>query len=201
MAKRIVILASGVGTNAIALIRFAHQNPSLADIVGLLSDNATAPVLEAAKELGVEAIFIPHNRQDEQIAQIRKWGAEWACLAGYMRIVSQEFLDLFREGSDGAPARVLNIHPSLLPAYPGLRAYQRAYSSGISESGITVHFVDEKVDHGPIVLQEKFSRLESDTLEAFIERGKAIENQIYVRALDLVLRKENLDDYRRISNE
>lgn len=170
-------------------MRFAQENPKLLSVVGVISNKKDAPALEKAKRFDVPVAHIPHREQKEQIEQLREWGAEWACLAGYMRIVRPEFLQFFYD-SDRGYARVLNIHPSLLPAFPGLDAYGQAFAAGVAESGVTVHLVDEEMDHGPVLLQRSFPRNAEDDLEAFTNRGRAIENDLYVEALAGLLRGE-----------
>ena len=106
--------------------------------------------------------------------------AEWICLAGYMRLLSAEFIDAYRN-------RVLNVHPSLLPAFAGTHAQKQAWERGVQVTGVTVHLVDEKLDHGPILLQEALSIKEGETLEEMEARLLTIEHEIYPKALAFVL--------------
>ncbi len=188
MTHKIAILASGTGTNATAIMDYAALNSNFVSVVGMISNKKDAPVLQRAEERKVPFAHIPHKYQDRQIDQLNAWGAEWVCLAGYMRIVTSEFLRNFRDDDRGY-SRVLNIHPSLLPEFPGMEAYEQAFVAGVQESGVTVHLVDEQLDHGPIILQKSFNREENDNLASFQDRGRKIENQLYVDALIGVLNK------------
>ncbi len=189
LSTKVAILASGTGTNAEAVLEYAEAHPEFYQVVGVISNKRDAAVLAKAEKYSMPAIHIPHRDQSEQIQQLEAWSAQWACLAGYMRIVTSDFLRFFFDEERGY-ARVINIHPSLLPRFPGLDAYGQAFASGESESGITVHLVDEKMDHGPILLQKSFPRNEDDDLEAFMARGRAIENSLYVEALVGLLKGE-----------
>jgi phosphoribosylglycinamide formyltransferase 1 len=182
-----VILGSGAGTNARALLSFAADNPQLVQATAVVSDRPDAPVLDVAKEFGIPAHMIPHREESALLDLLAEGGCHWACLAGYRRIVGEGFLNFFSVGSRGF-SRVLNVHPSLLPAYPGLGGYERAYRDGVRLSGVTVHLVDSGLDTGPTVLQESFRRDESDTPEAFEAKGRALERKLYPQALELAAR-------------
>lgn len=180
---RFVILASGKGSNALSLLEFALEQPQCFVPVGLVSDKPDTGALEHAKRKGIPAQFIPHKEEERLLALFREWKPDWALLAGYMRLLSPRVLDFFR-GQGVKLARVLNVHPSLLPAYPGLHAYERAFADGVKESGVTIHFVDEGLDTGPVVLQESFPRLATDTLADFVARGQKLEHKLYRVALE-----------------
>jgi phosphoribosylformylglycinamidine synthase II/formyltetrahydrofolate-dependent phosphoribosylglycinamide formyltransferase len=189
--KKIVILASGRGSNAEAIYNFSKTNAF--EIAAIISDNAKALVLEKAKNWNVPAIAVPRQvketRGDHEarlMGQLKKLDFDLIVLAGYARLLSQQFLSEF------PPRTIVNIHPSLLPLYPGLNSYQRAFADGVKESGITIHFVDEGMDTGEIILQEKFSREPSDDLESFEKRGLALEHKHYPEAIATILNQNFL---------
>jgi phosphoribosylglycinamide formyltransferase-1 len=177
-----VVLASGAGTNCAVLLEHAKRHPELLTAKAVISDRSGAPALDVAAKMGVETFVVGHREEGPMLALLRKLGPRWACLAGYKRLVGKGFLDYF--GDEGF-SRVLNVHPSLLPAYPGLNGYERAFSDGVKVSGVTVHLVDSGLDTGLPVLQESFPRLEGDRLEDFISRGREIEHRLFPRALEL----------------
>lgn len=179
---KFVILASGQGSNARALLEHARAHPSRLVAQALISDRPGIPALDLPAEFGIPAHVVNHREEKTLLDLLKKYSPRWALLAGYKRIVGQGFLDFFQD--DGF-FRVMNVHPSLLPAYPGLGGYERAFRDGVPGSGVTVHLVDAGLDTGPVVLQQSFSRAVSDTLEKFSERGRKIEHEIYCRALDL----------------
>lgn len=179
-----VVLASGTGTNARALLQRAQAKPELLRCVGLVTDRAGVPALEIAAAFGVESRVIPAKEPALLLDYLRQKHPHWACLAGYKRLVPKEFLDFFHDEAAGF-ARVMNVHPSLLPAYPGLHGYQRAYADGVKVSGVTVHLVDSGLDTGHVILQQAFSRDEADNEESFTAKGRAIELDLFPRALEL----------------
>ena len=189
------ILASGRGSNAANLIDFSSQEPRLS-IVCLVTDNPGAQVLERAKNGNVPGYCISRKgmgRSEHErniLDKLESHKAEWVFLAGYMRILSGDFLRAFL-APHGKYSKVINIHPSLLPDLPGLNAYQRAFEEGRDFSGVTVHFVDEGVDTGRIICQERFKREESDTLEDFTQRGLALEHRLYRKAVQLILKGQH----------
>lgn len=153
------------------------------EVVALVSDKPDAPALERARHCGVPAHHIAHNDVNARMQLLGELKPDWALLAGYMRILGNEFLQLFR---DEGFYRVLNIHPSLLPAFTGLKAQQQAFAAGVKISGVTVHLVDEGVDTGLPVLQAAFERGDNDSFEDFCRRGKLLEHELYTRALSLI---------------
>ena len=177
-----VVLASGEGTNAQAILNYALKNPNRFQPLALISDRGGIPALQKAQDLGIPTFVLDGKAQLEKC---RELAPRWAFLAGYKRLVSSEFLDFFYD-SDWKLNRVLNIHPSLLPAYPGLKGYEKAFADGLRLSGITIHFVDSGMDTGMPLLQESFRRLESDTLNDFIRRGQELEHRLYTEAMELV---------------
>ena len=177
-----VILASGEGSNARVLLEHARKNSDRLEARAVISDRSGVPVLEMAARMGCETFVVAHKEESMMLALLKRLEPRWALLAGYKRIVPGSFLDFF---ADETFHRVLNIHPSLLPAYPGLNAYERAYADGVRLSGVTVHFVDTGLDTGPCILQQSFDRKNGDSLESFKEKGRKIEHQLYPKALDL----------------
>src|SRR5215471_3644602 len=183
---RIGILISGRGSNMMALID-ACQKQSLQAEVGLVISNIeSAPGLGKARDREIETLFISHKgrtREDhdlELVAAFRQRGVNLVCLAGYMRLVSAELINAFKD-------RVLNIHPSLLPAFPGLAAQRKALEYCAKVSRCTVHIVDEELDHGPIILQRPVEVLENDTVETLSARILEQEHIAYPEAVARVL--------------
>jgi phosphoribosylglycinamide formyltransferase 1 len=181
--KRLAILLSGRGSNFLALDEAVRSGHLPAEIVVVISNRADAPGLERAGELGYETVVLSHRdfsrreEHDEAIAkEIESRGADLILLAGYMRILSGTFIERFRN-------RILNIHPSLLPAFPGSDAQRQAWDYGVKVAGCTVHFVDEGVDTGPIVAQRTVEVKETDGPEDLAARILEQEHQAYVGAV------------------
>lgn len=157
-----------------------------AEIAIVISDKAGAPGLASAKERGIETLAIERrgrNREEHEqeiIAALRERHVDLICLAGYMRLLSPCFVEAFR-------GRILNIHPSLLPAFPGLDAQRQAFDHGARVSGCTVHFVDETLDGGPIIAQREVPVLEGDTVETLSARILEQEHKLYPEAVAAVL--------------
>ena len=181
---KFVVLASGNGTNAKALWNFAQANKHKVQAVGLLCDRKNAGVLEMAKKFAIETVIAEGGSDEIILKALAHWQPDWACLAGYKKLVSKEFLKFFADQTLGF-CKVMNIHPSLLPAYPGLRSYERAFGDGVKISGVTVHLVDEGLDTGFPILQEAFAREEEDTFEEFRQHGLTIEHRLFSEALEL----------------
>jgi phosphoribosylglycinamide formyltransferase-1 len=187
MPKRIAVLLSGRGSNFEALAESVAQGriPG-AEIALVISNRDAAPGIERAQRRGIEALVIPskgleREAYDRQVAAVLKEKhVELVCLAGYMRLLSPYFVAAF-------PNRILNIHPSLLPAFPGLEAQRQALEFGVKVSGCTVHFVDENLDAGPIILQATVGVRDTDTVETLSERILAEEHRIYSEAVRIVL--------------
>ena len=185
MKKKILILASGIGTNAEAIMQYCSQNNSILQVVGLISDKEEAQVLKRAEKFNVPTYFIPHADKDALLFTVQKLSPDWACLAGYMRIVSKDFLKLFTSKC-GKFYQVLNIHPSLLPAFSGLNAYKRAFKAGVKTSGVTIHLVNESLDEGPIIAQKSFICNGDESFNEFYEKGRAIEGTLYQDVLSII---------------
>jgi phosphoribosylglycinamide formyltransferase-1 len=185
---KIGILISGRGSNMLALVEAARsgQLPN-AEIAVVLSDQAAAEGIVSAREHGIEAIVVARNGRSraehdaELVAILRAQGIELVCLAGYMRLLSTDFIRAF-------PGRILNIHPSLLPSFPGLHAQRQALDHGVKWTGCTVHFVDESLDGGPIIAQAVVPVLDDDTEETLGARILVEEHRIYAEVVDLVTR-------------
>jgi len=178
---RIGILGSGKGSNMVAIAEACARGDVPAEIALVISDVAEAGILGRARELGLEARFIPpgpyRTKLDEAaerayVAALEQAGVELVALAGFMRILKGEFLRAF-------PLRILNIHPALLPAFPGLEAWKQALDYGARVAGCTVHFVDAGVDTGPIIAQEAVPVLDDDTPATLHERIQHAERRLY----------------------
>ena len=186
---RIGILISGRGSNMVALADAVRDEriPN-AEIAIVISDQADAAGLAKAKERGIETLVIErrgrkraeHDR--EIVAALSAKNVDLVCLAGYMRMLSPEFIAAYR-------GRILNIHPSLLPAFPGLEAQRQALEHGVKTSGCTVHFVDETLDGGPSSLNAPCPFWETDTVESLSARILAEEHKLYPEAVSAVLRQ------------
>jgi len=163
-----------------------------AEIAVVLSDKPGAPGLQLAQERGIETIAIERrgrNREEHEreiIAALRERHVDIVCLAGYMRLLSPCFVEAFR-------GRILNIHPSLLPAFPGLDAQRQALAHGVKVSGCTVHFVDESLDGGPIIMQRAVPVLDADTVETLSARILEQEHKLYADAVASVLTADSTD--------
>jgi phosphoribosylglycinamide formyltransferase-1 len=181
------ILLSGRGSNFIAIADSidAGRIPD-ARIAVVISNKADAPGIATARQRGLNAVVIPskgrpreeHDR--EVVAALKQNSVDLVCLAGYMRLLSPWFVQQF-------PRRILNIHPSLLPAFPGLEAQEQAFAYGVNVSGCTVHFVDEELDHGAIIVQRTVPVLDSDDEHSLTARILEQEHIAYTEAINIVL--------------
>jgi phosphoribosylglycinamide formyltransferase-1 len=187
VTARLGVLLSGRGSNFLAIHAAIERGEVPARIALVVSNVADAPGLAKARELGLPAEAIsregePGRRAHEEkvVTALRRAGVEWVCLAGYMRLLSPDFVAAF-------PRRILNIHPSLLPAFPGLDAQAQALAHGVKVSGCTVHLVDEGLDSGPIVVQRAVPVLDGDTAGALAARILEEEHQAYPEALRRLL--------------
>lgn len=184
---RIGILISGRGSNMLALADAVQQGriPG-AEIALVVSDHANAAGLQRAKERGLKTLVIERSGRSREehdraiVAALQDHGVEIVCLAGYMRLLSDFFIDTYRN-------RILNIHPSLLPAFPGLDPHAQVLEHGVKFTGCTVHFVDETLDGGPIVAQRVVPVLDDDTEETLATRILEQEHQLYAEALAIVV--------------
>lgn len=187
MTKRIGVLLSGRGSNfeALADSIAAGRIPN-AEIAIVISNRESAPGVAKARARGIAAQVIPSTGLQREaydklaVEALRKSKVDLVCLAGYMRLLSPYFVAAF-------PNRILNIHPSLLPAFPGLESQRQALEHGVKFTGCTVHFVDENLDAGPIVVQAVVPVKDCDTVETLSERVLAEEHRIYTEAVRIVL--------------
>jgi formyltetrahydrofolate-dependent phosphoribosylglycinamide formyltransferase len=179
---RVGVLISGRGSNMAALLEAARDPDYPAEVVLVLSNNPEAAGLETARAAGVEAFAIDHRGRDKAAHEaeltdaLRSAGAEVVALAGYMRLLSPAFIEAWR-------GRILNIHPSLLPKYPGLHTHRRALEAGDAEAGCSVHIVTEGVDEGPVLAQASVPVLPGDTEDSLAARVLAAEHMLYPAAL------------------
>jgi phosphoribosylglycinamide formyltransferase-1 len=184
--RRLGILLSGRGSNFEAIAASIGEGRLDAEISVVVANRPEARGLERARKLGLDAVCIPskgveRQEYDRQVVEVlRTHNVDLVCLAGFMRLLSGYFIREF-------PMRVLNIHPSLLPAFPGLDAQHQAVEHGVKFSGCTVHFVDENLDAGPIVVQAVVPVLDVDTAEMLSARILEEEHRIYTEAIQLVL--------------
>jgi phosphoribosylglycinamide formyltransferase 1 len=183
---KIGILISGRGSNMVAIVE-AVQGGAIpnSEVVVVISDKKSAEGLEKAKAWGIETVVITRRRRTREehdaeiIAELKRRGVELVCLAGYMRLLSGDFVRAF-------PDRIVNIHPSLLPAFPGLDAQRQAFDYGVKLSGCTVHFVDEDLDHGAIILQKAVEVSDEDTAETLSAKILRREHELYVEAVKMI---------------
>jgi phosphoribosylglycinamide formyltransferase-1 len=184
--KKVGVLVSGRGSNLQALLAAAREDRLGGEVSVVLSNVATAPALDKARAAGVPAVVCDHRghaREEHDRAMLgvlRDHGVDLVCLAGYMRLLSAPFLSAL-------PHRVVNIHPSLLPAFPGMDAQRQAWEHGVKVSGATVHLVEEALDAGPIVMQEAVAVRPDDTPDTLAARILEAEHRIYPRAVRLLL--------------
>jgi phosphoribosylglycinamide formyltransferase-1 len=185
MSGRIGVLISGRGSHLRNLIACCKSGEIDAQVVIVISNRADAHGLQYAREAGIESILLSHivfkdrETYDEQIAQLlsdRK--VDLVCLAGFLRLLSAEFIRHF-------PMRIMNVHPSLLPAFPGLHAQEQAIEYGSKITGCTVHFIDEGLDSGPIILQKSIEVLPDDTDDTLSDRLLPLEHRTYTEAVKL----------------
>lgn len=202
MALALGVLISGRGSNLVAILDAIQDGTLDAAVKVVVSNKATAAGLELARERGIQTVFLdpksfaqeanPREAYDLAVGKVLKeHGVECAVLAGYMRIVTPALIRMF-------PSQMLNIHPSLLPAFPGLDAQRQALEWGAKVSGCSVHFVTEGVDEGPIVCQKAVAIHETDTVETLSARILEQEHQLYPQALQLIAQERLQIDGRTV---
>lgn len=187
-SARLGVLLSGRGSNLLAIHAAIARGEVPAEIALVVSSRAGAPGLARARELGLPAVALPHGNghnhraahEAEVIRVLEAARVDWVCLAGYMRLLSPGFVARFR-------GRIVNVHPSLLPAFPGLDAQRQAFEYGVKVTGCTVHLVDEGLDSGPIVVQRAVPVAEDDSPESLAARILDQEHRIYPEALRRLL--------------
>jgi phosphoribosylglycinamide formyltransferase 1 len=185
--RRLGVLISGRGSNLQALIRASQDRRLDARIAIVISNRAQAAGLERAREAGIDTLVLDHRQfpsrdaYDQRLAEeLKARAVTLVCLAGFMRLIGAELLDAF-------PDAILNIHPSLLPAFPGVDAQRQALEYGVKVSGVSVHLVTKELDGGPIVLQAPVAVQEDDTVETLSARILAEEHRLYPEAVRMVL--------------
>jgi len=195
--RRLGILLSGRGSNFEAIADRIADGRLDAEIAVVAANRPEARGLEVARQRGLNTVCLPSKGLDrevydrEVIAELKKNSVELVCLAGFMRLLSAHFIREF-------PERILNIHPSLLPAFPGLDAQYQALRHGVKITGCTVHFVDEGLDAGPIILQAAVPVLDNDTVESLSARILKEEHRIYSEAIAIVLSNSYRLEDRRV---
>lgn len=194
---RVAVLLSGRGSNFLSLHRAMARGDIPAQIVLVVSNRPDAVGIARAAELGLATAVVPHrgrrrrDHEGEILAALREAEVDWVCLAGYMRLLSPHFVRAF-------PRRILNIHPSLLPSFPGLDAQHQAFEHGVRVAGCTVHFVDEGLDSGPIVAQRSVMVSDDDSVEDLAARILTEEHHAYPQALRRLLDEEWSIEGRRV---
>ena len=178
---RIGILGSGKGSNCRAILERIRSGDLAAEVRVVISDVVDAPILDIAREFGVANAYLPPGRfrtrlepeaEEELVKMLREAGVEVVVLAGFMRVLHEPMLKAFSR-------RIINIHPSLLPKFPGLEAWKQAFAAGEKVTGCTVHYLDEQIDHGQIIAQREVAILPADTPESLHERIQIAEHELY----------------------
>jgi len=175
MAK-VVVMASGGGSNFQAIAEAIRQTPH--EIAGLICDRKEAGCFSRGEALNITSKYIPYYRLTQQEAEEKilsafiAWQGDILVLAGFMRLLSASFIQ-------SLPARIVNIHPSLLPKYPGTKGIEESFRSDDAEMGITIHYVDKGMDTGPVILQKKIPRIQNESLEDFETRIHRLEHRFY----------------------
>ena len=178
---RIGILGSGKGSNCRAILERVRSGDLAAEVRVVISDVVDAPILDIAREFGVANAYLPPGRfrtrlepraEEELVKMLREAGVEVVVLAGFMRVLHEPMLKAFSR-------RIINIHPSLLPKFPGLEAWKQAFVAGEKVTGCTVHYLDEQIDHGQIIAQREVAILPADTPESLHERIQIAEHELY----------------------
>jgi phosphoribosylglycinamide formyltransferase-1 len=195
--KKLGILISGRGSNFEAIARNAQAGKIRAEIGVIISNKEDAAGLAIARQMGLNAVCIPSKGKEreaferELVAALRQHGVDLICLAGFMRVLTPYFIREFK-------GRILNIHPAILPSFPGVESQKQALDYGAKFTGCTVHFVDEGVDTGPVVAQAVVPVLDDDTVETLSARILKEEHRIYTEAVNLVLEDRIRIEGRRV---
>jgi phosphoribosylglycinamide formyltransferase 1 len=186
--KNIAVLASGQGSNLEAIFEAIERGEVAGRVVIVISDRAGAPALGRAEKRKVKALFLDPKQYANReaydrvlAAELKEMQTELIVLAGFMRFLSPQFINEF-------PMQIINIHPALLPAFPGTDGIEQAFNYGVKVTGCTVHFVDEGLDSGPIILQSTVPVLQQETIETLEQRIHAAEHRTYPTAIDLFCR-------------
>jgi len=196
--KKIGILISGRGSNMVSIAEAVNSGKIPAEISIVISNRAEAPGLEKAKKRGIKTTVISHkdfsSREefDREIARaLEEKSVDLVCLAGFMRLLSSRFVAKFEN-------RIMNIHPSLLPAFTGLDAQKQAFEWGVKVTGCTVHFIDDLLDHGPIIIQQPVEVRPDDTVDTLTARILEVEHRIYPKAVELFCKDKLRIEGRRV---
>jgi len=195
--KKLCILISGRGSNFEAIARNVQAGKIPATIGVVISNKEEAAGLTIARQMGLNALCIPSKGKEreaferELVAALRQHEVDLVCLAGFMRVLTPYFIREFK-------GRILNIHPALLPSFPGVEAQKQALEYGVKFTGCTVHFVDEGVDTGPVVAQAVVSVLDDDTVETLSARILKEEHRVYTEAVNLVIEDKIRIEGRRV---
>jgi phosphoribosylglycinamide formyltransferase 1 len=183
----LAVFASGRGSNFSAIVKAIKQNKIKVKLRILVCDQPQAPVIKRAQTAGVRVVLVQRedffSRLDFEAAIIQRlenYKIDFIALAGFMRLLSPDFVKRYRN-------RIMNIHPSLLPAFKGAQAIRDAFGARVDSTGVTVHFIDEKVDHGPIILQQKIKIRSQDTLTSLERRIHLLEHKLYPQAIKLFI--------------
>jgi phosphoribosylglycinamide formyltransferase-1 len=195
------VLVSGSGTNLQAIVDACEAGEIAAAVAAVISDNPGVKALRRADDHNIPAFCFERKQFDSKkdyetavLSALEKYGVDLVCLAGYMRIVGPTLLDRYR-------GRMINIHPALLPSFPGLEAQRQAWEYGVKVAGCTVHFVDELADHGPIIAQTAVEVTEGDTVETLQARILEQEHKLYPHAIGLIADKKVRIEGRRVEIE
>ena len=215
----IAIFASGRGSNFDAVLKAIRDGHLAAEIVAVVSDQPGAQVIEKAQAAGLKSIVVPAEKapareaslsaaersavlevrrkahEEKILTQLRPLAPHFLVMAGYMRVVTSHLIEAFR--SERGYSRIVNVHPSLLPSFPGVDAYEQAFSHGAQLAGVTVHLVEREVDQGPICAQEAFSIADCKSVEEVEKRGLAIEHRLFPETLKWVLTEKFMIEKRR----
>lgn len=188
--KRIVVFASGRGSNAAALIDACHLGDIDGEVMALVTDNPQAGALQMAAVKGISSVVFSPQRfvskvdfEEAILDYLSQLQPDLICLAGYMRLIGASLLQVYR-------GKIMNIHPSLLPAFPGLHAQEQAWNAGVKVSGCTVHFVDEGMDTGPIIAQTAVSLIDCHDAEEVAKKILTVEHPTYIAAVAAFCREE-----------
>ena len=183
----LAVFASGRGSNFSAIAKAVEQGQIKARLKVLVCDQPEAPVIKRAQILGVRVVLVKRedfpSRLDFEAAiiqRLKNYKIDLIVLAGFMRLLSPDFVKRYRN-------RIMNIHPSLLPVFKGAHAIRDAFDSGVDSTGVTVHFIDEEIDHGPIILQQKIKIRNKDTLASLEKRIHLLEHKLYPQAIKLFI--------------
>lgn len=204
MSINIAVLASGRGSNLEAILDAIAAGKLDAKVQLVLVNVPGAGAIDIANKHGVHTAVVPNaglsrkEHEEKVVAELKKHDLDFVVLAGYMRVLSSSFLANFKDSRGFF--KVINIHPSLLPAFPGIRGYEEAFEYGVKIAGVTVHLVDEKVDHGPILAQATFSREADDTIESFKARGLKIEHELFPQVLQNIA-KDGVTYFKRLKDD